>query len=303
MSDINVSIIIPHYNTPKLLKQMLDTIPMREDNQVIVIDDRSDKDIEIYNQIVASPEYAAVKFLTNDSENKGPGTARNIGMTMAKGKWIIFADADDYFLDGFYDAIERYFDSDSDIIYFPVTSKKDDETGSRHVEFANYVYNYLKANDKKSELDLRYRFTPPWSRMIRRSIIRDNFFDEIKNSEDVMFSIKTAYNAERITASDKIIYCIRENTGSNTQQGDDYSTIERTEVLINRYKFLKEHLSKRDFAKLDLAALGRIIITFRNPGSSKETRLKVIKMVLKAHMRIIPRRLFTVKFWKDRFAK
>ena len=303
MNEINLSIIIPHYNSPDLLKRLLDTIPMREDIQVIVVDDRSDKDVEIYKKITTSSEYSGVMFITNDNKQKGPGTARNIGLSVAEGKWIIFADSDDYFLENFYDVVKRYFDSEADIIYFPVTSIKDGIVGSRHIEFANYVLNYLKTHNRKSELDLRYRFTPPWSKMIRKSVIRCESFDEIKNSEDVMFSIKTAYNAGNIMASDEEISCIRENAGSNTQQGDDYSTIERTEVLINRYRFLKEHLSKSDFAKLDLAALGRIIITFRNPSSSKETRFKVIKLVLKAHMRIVPRRIFTVKFWKERFAE
>lgn len=44
MSNINYSIIIPHKNIPQLLQRCLDSIPIRDDVQVIVVDDNSDTD-------------------------------------------------------------------------------------------------------------------------------------------------------------------------------------------------------------------------------------------------------------------
>ena len=41
---INYSIIIPHKNTPDLLRKCLDSIPHRDDVQIIVVDDNSDED-------------------------------------------------------------------------------------------------------------------------------------------------------------------------------------------------------------------------------------------------------------------
>ena len=41
---INYSIVIPHKNTPDLLQYCLDSIPVRDDVQVIVVDDNSDAD-------------------------------------------------------------------------------------------------------------------------------------------------------------------------------------------------------------------------------------------------------------------
>ena len=42
---INYSIIIPHKNIPNLLQRCLDSIPNREDVQIIVVDDNSDPNI------------------------------------------------------------------------------------------------------------------------------------------------------------------------------------------------------------------------------------------------------------------
>ena len=41
---IYYSFIIPHHNTPDLLKRLIDSIPQREDIEVIVVDDNSDED-------------------------------------------------------------------------------------------------------------------------------------------------------------------------------------------------------------------------------------------------------------------
>jgi len=299
MDKYNISIIIPHFNCPDLLDNLLTSIPQREDIQIIVVDDKSTDKIDKYNKL--KEKYNYVEFYSNDRK-KGPGTCRNIGIEKAIGKWIIFADSDDIFLNNAFEIIENNINCDEDIIYFNPTSKKTDGSDSnRTTEFSNFVKNYYENTSNKSELDLRYRFTTPWSRMIRSSIIGDIGFDELMNSEDVMFSVRTAYKATKIKANKDSIYCVIDHPSSNTAQGDDFSTIERTQVLINRYKYLKNHLSRKDFALLDLAALGRIMITVRNPGASKETKRKVIKMFLDAHMRIFPRRIFTVKFWKDRF--
>ena len=42
---MSISIIIPHYNTPSLLKRCIDSIPIREDIEVIIVDDNSDSNI------------------------------------------------------------------------------------------------------------------------------------------------------------------------------------------------------------------------------------------------------------------
>ena len=41
----NYSFIIPHRNTPKLLQRLLDSIPERDDVEIVIIDDNSDNSI------------------------------------------------------------------------------------------------------------------------------------------------------------------------------------------------------------------------------------------------------------------
>ena len=300
----NLSIIVPHYNSPAYLCRLLDSIPMRDDIEIIVVDDRSTEKLEELEECKKKYESDNIIFITSDSPNKGSGAARNVGIKIAKGKWMIFSDADDVFLEGFEDVLASYFETDNDIVYFPPTSiKENGEKGDRHIEFANYVREYAANPEKyENELKIRYRYMPPWSKMMKTSFLNKNglLFDERMCSEDVMFACRSAYSAKKVAASDTSVYCIIDNPGSITANTDAFKNKSFTEVSIQRYKYLKERLSKKDFKTLDLAALGRITLTLRSNMSGKDKR-EQLKMIFDAHMRIIPRKIFTVKFWRERF--
>ena len=115
-----LTIIIPHYNIPHMLKKLLDTIPVRDDIQVIVIDDNSNVELEFYASLII--KYPHVTFLTNETGVNSAGTCRNTGLNHATGRWVLFADADDYFTDDFLSIISEYVESDYDTVYFSPTS-------------------------------------------------------------------------------------------------------------------------------------------------------------------------------------
>ena len=97
----------------------LESIPVREDVQVIVVDDCS-PDASSYLQ-----KYPALSrpFLDFYRTEKGgsAGRARNVGLRHARGRWCLFADADDYYEDGFLDVIGQALDDELDILYFNVS--------------------------------------------------------------------------------------------------------------------------------------------------------------------------------------
>ena len=83
-----------------MLLRCLGSIPIREDVQVIVADDNSDiTEVDDVNLFSLPEKYPHVEFIWGKNENgrKGAGYARNLGLEKAKGKWLVFADADDFF--------------------------------------------------------------------------------------------------------------------------------------------------------------------------------------------------------------
>ena len=91
-----VSVIIPVYNSANYLSQCLDSILNQtlKEIEIICVDDGStDDSLSILNKY--SKLDNRIKILKQN--NKGGGIARNYGMSIAKGEYLIFLDSDDFF--------------------------------------------------------------------------------------------------------------------------------------------------------------------------------------------------------------
>ncbi|MCQ2081379.1 MAG: glycosyltransferase [Lachnospiraceae bacterium] len=297
-----LSIIVPHYNSPILLQRLLKTIPYRNDIEIIVIDDRSN--LHLQEMDVCKKKFPYVRFFTNETEKKGAGISRNIGIKKSHGEWLMFADADDYFMPNAFECIVSETQNDAaDIVYFnPTSSNQEGALGKRHIEFSNYLERYVENENNENLNALKYRFTPPWSKIIRRKLVIENdiFFDEGRCAEDVMFSCKTAYYARKVEAINCSVYCVTENDESMTVEVDDDKNLTFSIKMIERYKFLKERLSKKEMCDLDISSLGRMYLTLKSNMKIK-VKVEQIKLLIKSGMPIIPRKLYSPSFWKVRF--
>lgn len=121
MSNLYVSIIVPVYNVEQYLEKCLESILKQgfteEQYEVIMVNDgSSDRSETICKEY--SEKYLNFHLLNQD--NSGVANARNNGIEHAKGKYVVFVDADDYLLDnGLYLACSQYLDrEDIDIIHY-----------------------------------------------------------------------------------------------------------------------------------------------------------------------------------------
>ncbi len=116
-----ITIIIPYFNTLDSTLELLNSIPNNPNIEIIIVDDKSE--IKIDESLLRIFPDRRIIYLENKTNKKGAGTCRNIGIRNASGKWIIFADSDDLFVQDFYDLIEVYFSINYDVVFFPPTSK------------------------------------------------------------------------------------------------------------------------------------------------------------------------------------
>lgn len=234
---VHLSIIIPHYNLPDTLRNLLKSIGVYDDIEVIVVDDKSTVEWKYL-----AGEFPYVRFLENTSEKKGPGTARNIGLDNASGEWILFADSDDILVDGWKQTVTENFCSEHDIVFFPPESI-DSRTGEKNTRRGRWYYslcqNYIKTGDDEI---LRVKYSSPCSKLMRRTLIEENHlrFDEIMHWEDTMFSAKIGYYAKSVTAKLTPIYLIIDHDGSMTTIDTQEAYRIRMDVFCEQYCFWKE---------------------------------------------------------------
>ena len=213
----NYSIIIPHKNSPKLLKRCLNSIPEREDIQIIVVDDNSDKDIVDFESFPGKDRNNIELIFSK--EGKGAGFARNIGLNHAIGKWILFADADDFYKEGFITILDKYKDSDIDVLYFSVLSVDSDTLvqTNRNNFYDEYIYEYSRM-DPKSADKRRFNKWEPWNRMIRKTYI-DIFnlkFEEISRCNDMIFGLLSSFLTNKYDIIPNHLYCVTYSKDSMT---------------------------------------------------------------------------------------
>ena len=237
------SIIIPHKGIPDLLMRCLRSIPVSEDIQVIVVDDNS-ADADTYLERFPELSRPYLEFIRTKTGG-GAGYARNVGLDRAKGKWLLFADADDFFVEDMHDIISSYVDSEADVIYFKnkaVLSENINIESNRCSWMNRKIDQCLKDGD---EWPVRFKLFVAWAKMVKRDlVIKYNIrFDEVVYSADVYFSMLVGYHADIIKVTNMIPYVVTFRPKSLsaefcTKPGELKT---RAEVFFREEKFLIRH--------------------------------------------------------------
>lgn len=201
MRKVNYSFIIPHKNSFKLLDRCLKSIPRRDDLEIIVVDDHS-CDFEDVEKMVAMFPY--VRLFIN--EGLGAGGARNTGLSKARGKWLLFADCDDYYVDGFLNELDKYIDLEADVIYFNFFQFIEGKDEPIYEKVSNYITEC--AAGKLSVDYVKYRNNTPWNKMVKRDFVEHYHirFEEQPIGNDVFFSYQIGYWSQVYKVIDVKLY-------------------------------------------------------------------------------------------------
>jgi len=235
--EINFSFIIPHKNCPGLLQRCVDSIPMRDDIQIIIVDDNSDEDKK------PTVQREDVEIILLDAENaKGAGRARNIGLDRAKGEWLLFADADDFFSENLNFILDKYKnDEEKDLIILNAYTI-DEENNTRPYKTEKLIRDYLEYKNKAEE-NLRYNIWTPWTRMVKRNFVISHniYFDEIPAGNDVMFCLNCSKYAKIIDVEEKpVYYYFKPQNGSLSDKHRKTMLASRFELREKVFKLKKE---------------------------------------------------------------
>lgn len=257
--DINYSVIIPYHDIPDLLKVCLNSIPVRDDVEIIVIDDNSKEKFDVNLTLHSdNPNYHYIYT----TEGKRAGYARNVGIENATGKWLLFADSDDYYDEKAFDYFDEYLDSDYDIIHFNQEGRfvGTDEFSDRCLMFTNKINKYAGLPEQMNSDDIRFNMPTPYVKMIKHDIVRQYHirYDEVVGSNDVMFSTKIGYYANKIYVDKRTAYYATTRKGSMTKTRSREDSYARFCVWV-RYNKMMNEIGKK---KMRVLILNRIIQAF-----------------------------------------
>ena len=213
----NYSIIIPHKDIPDLLQRCLDSIPVRDDVQVIVVDDNSDPSKVDFDHF---PKWGGKQYEYYLTKlGKGAGYARNVGLEHAQGRWIVFADADDFFTAEFNALLDEVADAEEDMVYFDYVNVMSDDI-TRRVEERTWYSRSMASfrNGKISEASLKTSNPVAWCRIIKRELIERHHvrFSETRWSNDVFFAAQVSCLASAISVNAAKAYMLTQRQGSLT---------------------------------------------------------------------------------------
>ena len=259
-----LTVIVPHYNSPDTLERLIASIPARDWLEVLVVDDNSSAPVDA--RFDWRPD---VRVLTLPKGRKGGGAARNFGLEHSRSNWLLFADADDFFVDGAFERIGEYLDADLDAVYFAPSSMQEasGETGSRHQHYVALLDRYSRTQDRS----LLYRYFVPWSKLVSRRLIDAHAisFDEVIASNDMNFSLKVAYYGRKHAVDMQPIYCVTEGETSLTKQTSQAVLESRLYATVRYNRFLQERgegkyqlgvcLQLYNMRRLGLPALARYL--------------------------------------------
>ncbi len=244
-----ISIIIPIYNVENYLANLLDSIIDQtmnfKDIQVIMVDDCStDNSREIMEKYSNEYDNFESIFLT---ENSGvAGKARNEGMKVAKAKYLMFADSDDFYPK---DACE--------ILYNTIEEKDADFITANYIN-ADYdgavwdepIFNQKKYKDfKLSITDYDKSFfilnSSACNKIFRKSFIDKNKIKFLEGvpAEDAYFTTSCFMKSDKVYYNSKIIYCYRQrNQGDRRSKSVSFRCSRDYFAKINKaYKIIYEN--------------------------------------------------------------
>ena len=219
-----VSVIIPVYKTEKYLRQCVDSVLNQtyKDIEIILVDDGSPDQC---GQLCDEYEKLHENVKVIHKENGGLSDARNAGVKVAQGEYLMFLDSDDYWQrkTGLQQLMHQLEEQQCDILNFHYVKQYED-TGKTESAFPIAdAQKYAKYNRTETFIhmvaDGQY-IASACNKIIRKSLFEENDLDFRKGvfSEDVEWCARLAICGASYGISNLELYVYRQRTASITHE-------------------------------------------------------------------------------------
>ncbi|WP_164667638.1 glycosyltransferase family 2 protein [Virgibacillus doumboii] len=234
-----VTVIIPVYNAEKTMSKTVDSIIKQtigfENIELLLIDDKSEDNSRTLS-LKYSKKHNNIIPVFLKKNTGSPSKPRNLGIDLAKGKYIMFLDSDDWLHENgikvLYDLLEKSNNNYAIGKSIKLTDKGQSIVG----EYNNWA-------DRESvnpiEIDRLFYHMSPTGRMVKTDFLRNKNikFPDMKFAEDKQFFFDVLINCDFISTSKDVIYYInrfKDNASFTTTT----SIFEKTDTNISLINYV-----------------------------------------------------------------
>lgn len=233
------SIIIPVYNVEKYLKKCLDSVfnqTYKEYEVIVVNDGTKDNSMDIvkdYN----------VKVI--NQKNQGLSAARNAGVKVATGDYLIFLDSDDYWEKNLLKELSKSLKNNPDLVRFQINEVYED---GRVIPYQEESFTNLSGPDAFKKI-VKYHFVEnAWCYAISKKYYLQNKF-EFKPStihEDFGLIPLIIMKAKKVNSINYLGYNYLQRQGSIMSNKNYEKTKKKVADMYLHYNYLIEEINKLD---------------------------------------------------------
>lgn len=245
-SDMPIfSIVMPVYNTGELARAAILSVVNQSFTsfELIIIDDGStDNSWDICKDMSMTDH--RIRIFNKD--NEGQGVARNVGIDLSIGRYLIFLDSDDVLYPGLLEKVWTELSlSQADAVSFGIEHR---DSNNKIVSKRTVEHSFLQRGSDIFEdamLDKNF-LTSPCTKAYNLSLIKERNikFPKIRAYEDTLFSRHFAYYANEVIYIKNIFYCALIRPGSTTRKFSIRNFEIAKELILLEEKLFKEKLKE-----------------------------------------------------------
>ena len=255
--NAKISIVVPIYNSEKYVEKSRNSLlkqTLKEIEIILVNDGSKDSSGQLCDEYAKKDERIKVIH----KQNSGQSQARNSGLNIAKGKYIMFLDADDMYEENaceiMYNIAEEnqadyvsanYIMIDSNDIKRPKPAFDTEKYGEFELKLSDYTKSFFVMN------------STPWNKIYNLQFLNDNKirFDVNPPSEDDYFTTLCYMKAKKGYYTNKVIYNYRYNPDSTSNKCDKtyfkkqnlvYKAIYNNFLENNKMGFYRYYYAKKN---------------------------------------------------------
>lgn len=287
-----VSIIVPVYNVEQYLEQCLTSIVEQtyENIEIIIVNDGSPDESHRILDFFAKKD-SRVKVI--NQINSGLSEARNTGIAIAKGNYIMFVDGDDW-ID--FNMVERLFPKliNADLVacsYYRAYEKFNiprvfDIDGIFDANFFQRRLTGLVGEELKDP-SLSDCLVTAWGKLFKSEIIKENNLQFVSTkeigTEDLLFSLEYASYASKVYIINEPLYMYRRNNVSSLTSTYKPNLLNQWSLL---FKLIENKIVSRGFDfgiafnnRISLSIIGLGLNELQNPKGFR-ARYQNLKTIL-----------------------